>query len=328
MTRGLTRKLALAAAALLATLIAVELGLRYSGYGEHVPVIEVDDNATQAFSTGFFVEDRELFWRVAECDPYCRNIRYAHPDNPRLSGSTGSRARVLCLGDSCTFFDGRTVPPYSVVLEHLLGGDRVVEVINAGVPGYTSYQGLAWLESELLEYAPDVVTVYFGWNDTWAAHALPDAEYGASIRLSPIRLLRLFGSGVTKGSKTRGARRVSSAEYAANLARIQRVATSAGAKCVFITSPGVFIAEQRQRLLATGFLLPGDDYMELRSQYNDVVRGLSLPSATVLDLATIFAAEERPTELFRRDGLHLSATGIQLAAEALQDHLVENELLP
>lgn len=327
----MTRKLALATAVLLVTLVAVELGLRVTGYGERVPVIEVDGNATQAFSTGFFVEDRDLFWRIAECDSNCQRIRYAHPDNPQLSGQPKARPRILCLGDSCTFFDGQTVPPYSVVLEHLLGGDRVVEVINAGVPGYTSYQGRVWFESELVEYAPDVVTVYYGWNDTWAAHTLPDAEYGASLRLSPVRLLRLFGASVAKGSigsKERGARRVSVTEYAENLGNIHRAATAAGAKCVFITSPGVFILEQKRRLLASGFLLPDDRYMKLRKQYNEVVRRLALPGATVLDLATIFAEEAKPKELFRPDGLHLSTTGIQLAAEALRDHITRNELLP
>jgi lysophospholipase L1-like esterase len=40
------------------------------------------------------------------------------------------------------------------------------EVINASVPGYTSFQGRKRLEG-LLEYRPDYACIYYGWNDHW-----------------------------------------------------------------------------------------------------------------------------------------------------------------
>jgi len=95
---------------------------------------------------------------------------------PPTAGKRG--LRVLCLGDSTTFGDkldeGTTYPE---VIERLLRErrpDRDPEVINAGVPGYSSHQGLA-LQRKLRELHPFVVVVAFGSNDTWLV-ATPDRE--------------------------------------------------------------------------------------------------------------------------------------------------------
>jgi lysophospholipase L1-like esterase len=83
--------------------------------------------------------------------------------------------RIVCLGDSRTFgvrtdkwgafsYDN----DYPAALERLLheeGAHPGVEVINAGVIGYTSAHGLAQLETQLLPLHPDIITVAFGFND-------------------------------------------------------------------------------------------------------------------------------------------------------------------
>jgi lysophospholipase L1-like esterase len=76
--------------------------------------------------------------------------------------------RVVCMGNSSTF--GWGVPPdstYPRLLQAELEGrlGREVEVINAGVPGYSSIQGLALLEREVRALSPDVITLSFGAND-------------------------------------------------------------------------------------------------------------------------------------------------------------------
>ena len=77
--------------------------------------------------------------------------------------------RVLCLGDSRTFgfFTGQD-ECYPAQLERLWR-ERVpnhrLEVLNAGMPGYSSYQGLRYLELRGLRFEPDVVTVAFGANE-------------------------------------------------------------------------------------------------------------------------------------------------------------------
>lgn len=77
--------------------------------------------------------------------------------------------RVLAVGDSCTY--GWAVierRAYPALLERQLNGPEEgdpYQVINAGVPGYTTYQGLMYLRERGLALEPDVVVVGFGFND-------------------------------------------------------------------------------------------------------------------------------------------------------------------
>lgn len=90
--------------------------------------------------------------------------------------------RFLALGDSVTF--GYRVPmaraedplnfdsshlPYPKLIENKLrqdNPDKKIEVIPMAVPGYTTFQGLKWLERDIESLKPDLVTILFGWNDT------------------------------------------------------------------------------------------------------------------------------------------------------------------
>lgn len=84
---------------------------------------------------------------------------------PRGNGAR----RVLVLGDSCTM--GWRVADdesYPAVLQSLLAarpGEPPVDVLNAGLAGYTSHQGLVYLREHGLALDPDVVVIAFGWND-------------------------------------------------------------------------------------------------------------------------------------------------------------------
>jgi len=76
--------------------------------------------------------------------------------------------RIVCLGNSSTF--GWGVQPdscYARILEKIVrtGIGKDVEVINAGIPGYSSLQGLALFEREIAGLCPDVITISFGAND-------------------------------------------------------------------------------------------------------------------------------------------------------------------
>lgn len=79
------------------------------------------------------------------------------------------RRRILGLGDSCTW--GWLVgqdESYPAVLQRLLdegGGEKKYDVINAGVPGHTSYQGLLHLRERGLALDPAVVILNYGFND-------------------------------------------------------------------------------------------------------------------------------------------------------------------
>src|SRR5262249_44457319 len=83
----------------------------------------------------------------------------------------GSR-RILAIGDSCTW--GWAVPQdasYPADLQRLLderSGRVSYQVVNAGAPGYTSYQGLLYLRERGLALDPSIVILGFGFNDALA----------------------------------------------------------------------------------------------------------------------------------------------------------------
>ncbi len=76
--------------------------------------------------------------------------------------------RIICLGGSTTFGDSSSpAMTYPNILKRMIN-ERLelnYEVINAGVPGYTTLQLKRYLISELFDYKPDILVVAVGWND-------------------------------------------------------------------------------------------------------------------------------------------------------------------
>jgi lysophospholipase L1-like esterase len=75
--------------------------------------------------------------------------------------------RILSLGDSFTIgYEVHAHETFSAVLEHeLRASGRAVEVLNAGVSGFSNAEQCLYLERELLDYQPDMVVVSFFGND-------------------------------------------------------------------------------------------------------------------------------------------------------------------
>ena len=78
--------------------------------------------------------------------------------------------RVIVVGGSTVFGMGAFTPEQNLPaqineqLQHR-SVEVNVEVINAGVPGYTSGLELLYIMSELIYYDPDLIIAYDGWND-------------------------------------------------------------------------------------------------------------------------------------------------------------------
>lgn len=86
-------------------------------------------------------------------------------ESPKPDG----RYRVVCLGGSTTYSDlVNDDETYPVHLERLLAESRPdldVEVVNAGVPSYTSAESLANLVFRCLDLEPDAIVLYQAAND-------------------------------------------------------------------------------------------------------------------------------------------------------------------
>jgi arylsulfatase A-like enzyme/lysophospholipase L1-like esterase len=134
---------------------------------------DADDRLTDILR--ILQQDSILFWRLksnldtkfqgVNISTNSRGFRYREfplekPENT---------FRIICLGASPTF--GWAVPfdqTYPRLLENRLSKAFPTvhfEVINVGVPGYTSFQGLKLLKREILQYSPDLITISYGIND-------------------------------------------------------------------------------------------------------------------------------------------------------------------
>ena len=177
--------------------------------------------------------------------------------------------RIIVLGDSATFGvhvgDDET---YSALLEGMLNADpgrgkRTFEVINAGVIGYSTRQGLVYLQRDLFRYSPDCLIVSFAINDTVQDTTLPAAEemargenrlqaalavalnaaYRASnacrlaIELGMDMKAYLRSSALGRRLVSGTPRPITREEYAGNLGEFARIARERGIDLVFFPIP-------------------------------------------------------------------------------------------
>jgi lysophospholipase L1-like esterase len=165
-----------------------------------------------------------------------------------------SRPKVVTLGDSRTF--GYGVDVDETFAERLDRAMPDVDVVNLGVPGYTSYQGYKFLREQVDRLAPFAVVVSFGFNDR--RYVIAESDVDSDARLERIgarglesklegiytfRLMRyvLKRAGVVQSdggwrefSTDELRPRVGPEAYRANLTRIVELARARGAVVVFL----------------------------------------------------------------------------------------------
>jgi lysophospholipase L1-like esterase len=346
MTR--TRRVLFAAAGALLALSAVEAALRLGGFsyqpiperiwlGRYKDGIPTGDVIFDRLVPGLFARHRLLLWRpVAGRFPF--NGAGLRDDEEVPAIKPHDEVRLLALGDSCTFLGD---PPWPERLEARLqpGRSGRVRTLNAAVPAWSSLQGRRYLESEGMRLAPDVVLVYFGWNDHWRATVKPDGEYApaeavgrAQEMLSRLRLyqalLRLLkpphreavpgpGTDLAAAAAARPFR-VPIDDFEANLVAMARRARDGGALPVLITAPSwLDPARPPEYLLAHGFAArEGEPIGVLHARYAEAVRRAAATSGALLvDAAAEFAAlPDGGRALLRADGIHLTPEGMDRLA--------------
>jgi lysophospholipase L1-like esterase len=146
------------------------------------------DFAIDPFLTaGVFQLDEHTFWRIAHNDVFGTNRQGFRDNQASTVLKKPGTFRIICIGDSVTFGvpadQNSPEETFAKKLETLLlhhFGENTIEVLNAGVPGYTSYQGLLQLKHRLLRYHPDLVIVQFGIND-----GSPAIEFADNKQIMP-----------------------------------------------------------------------------------------------------------------------------------------------
>jgi lysophospholipase L1-like esterase len=242
--------------------------------------------------------------------------------------------RVLCLGDSCTFGSGagqdQTYPAQLEQQFRSILRDRKVEVVNAGVPGYSSHQGLQFLKGRGLALEPDAVVIAFGYNDCGDAGPGPkrsfrrdllltDREYAARkrswARLGILRLaLRLAPKLRSPEESSKPAApaasepvklRVPLADFEDNLRRMTTLCSEREIHPIFVVWP---IAEQASGTKPLGRHAPVPRYQDL---VREVAQELRSP---LVDLVPLL---EGRSNLFL-DVVHLKPAGYKLVAQAVR----------
>jgi len=89
--------------------------------------------------------------------------------------------RIITVGGSTMFgygatSDETTIPGYFEALLQNNSKLNNVEVINAGISGATSFTELELIKNKLIDYEPDLIIVYDGWNDLTADYPYREIE--------------------------------------------------------------------------------------------------------------------------------------------------------
>ena len=281
-------------------LLSVEIVLRMAGFRY--------DNRPRYMEFNFpnphelheiFEYDPQTYWRLkpgvkmgADIEPInSKGFRGPEFADQKAEGTK----RLVTLGDSVTF--GGAVSYPSVLADCLDGG---WEVINAGVPGYSSFQGKRLFETRITQLVPDVVTVMFGWNDHWLSKNYPDSrQHPEALSELPsvvsfvrnIRIFQLLGYATNKlvsqpdTDNPNAVNRVSTDEYRVFLDNLVDTIQRTGATAVLITAPAALDRGKAPTYLYDlGFVkrIEGESEEEaaqrlrkLHADYNDIVRAVT-----------------------------------------------------
>ncbi len=223
--------------------------------------------------------------------------------------------RILCIGDSVTFgFNVDQDAPFAHRIEEALRRQhpgRRIEVINAGVVGWTWVQGLGFLQREGLSLHPNLIIIAHGINDQFWNARITDSEHIWLLRNPAIRRVQALNIALSRTStyrvlasvaggsdeqlplspacnsqvrETGACRRVSVAEIEATVREIRHITAAAGIDLLvlnldFTESPAV----AGSRAAAKADDIPFLDFVEhfkelrLREEYRRARdRGLTL----------------------------------------------------
>lgn len=309
------------------------------GFRDGVPIYDADgiEVEGEGYQLPLFEADPWLSWKPIADTPYTGvdGLRKPVPSaRPKAAGVY----RIAVLGDSCSFL-GRYL--YVNRLEDLLQEHCAmkVDVVNASCPAYSSFQGVRRLD-EVLRWEPDILIVYFGWNDHWQSlNGKTDAEVAANREVAggiakvlhfsrvywTIFNLAASNSAVTRGGEKRNPSRVPLEDYRDNLHHIAGKTKQSGCSVVFITAPTMLIENQMSQKSIEFFgkfhAMNRRDVEAIpatHAAYNEAVRKTAkeFSHADLVDLERLWKIEEMQ-DRFRADGIHFTETGHRQVAKEL-----------
>jgi len=248
-------------AATIISIVIVEVLLNFCNYSYTPLHVEVMGNRHDwrfyhTFQDNSFVFDPKLIWKPRKNYSIFNSLGYRGRELDL--NKQDNELRIMTIGDSNTLgWNGLNGPNWPNYLEQLFITNEIkVSVINAGVWGYSSFQGLERFK-ELLQLDPDIVLISFGGND---AHQVftSDSEY-VEVNLAGYKQFiykyktgqllmdfydKFINTDLMKSDHL--THRVGILEYKNNLIQINDISRKGNILCILLTRP--FIGESSNEL--------------------------------------------------------------------------------
>lgn len=246
--------------------------------------------------------------------------------------------RILCVGDSCTF--GFGVPSYwkdqpnlsdprqkSYVpqVEELLRASfpgKSIEVLNLGVPGYSTSQGVISVARNLPKYDGDIVTVMFFNNDIMDPGASGRATRpgGAQLAIRKLAARSQLVTHLIEWSNRRsdppklqgfGTPNTAIEDYLTNFEQMREICAKRGAQLVVINPFFQLLPENDP-------WLPAHRVTEFRECLKSYVRSAGLP---FLDIPELTEAHHPANNSLFIERVHPNYEGHSMIAQKMHDLL-------
>lgn len=274
--------------------------------------------------------DPFLFWKLNPLPGEVNSSGFRSKKEFPVNKREGEK-RIICLGDSITYGTWvKTEETYPYILEQMLNAgfaSEEFEVINAGVMGYSSLQGLRQLKRDLIKHKPDLVIAYFGLDDNFPAVVYSDKEqktynslvfrldnllektrFYCFLKVYLVKIKNEFianyvnpGQGADKSAK----RRVEPEDYRHNLLEMVKIAKENNSKILFLT-PVIFKLKEKE----ISYL---EDYRR------------AIPQGYAVDPSGELNEYKKDNSLFL-DGCHFTPAGHWVIAKVIHERLVEEQI--
>lgn len=284
------------------------------------------------FRSDLYQADPEMLWRMrpgASLGGMRVNRLGLLGDEPRKNPLDGGR--WLFLTSSGAVFGPRPFP-------HLLGdvlraGGVDIEILNGGMHGATSTQGLALARRLLPALRPTVVFISYLWNDHWRSSVTTDEEMlvllgeeaafardsGQTRSARLVRSLRRFA---VRARRTPP--RVPEGLYVENHRVLIALIRAHGAKPVLLDLPGNQAKAVHPGYLRRGFASSAAEFRRGHARYAERLRGIADDVGVAhIDLEPDFAACFDRDRLFDCDHIHWCSRGVNHGVRSLLPRLAE-----
>lgn len=300
------------------TLVVLEIVLRIAGFSTTPVDIRIgeqnDPRRYHVFEDHNFEYHPDLIWSPKPSQSIFNSQGFRGPElAPQKAPGT---LRVFAVGDSNTLgWSGPNGANWPAAVGRLIAGVRQgADVVNAGVWGYASFQGLRRFR-QVLTFSPDIVLVSFGSNDAlWVARSdadydagsLRQGEWGRALQRFALGDLALFTVDLLKRRPTVAGPRVTLADYRANLSAMIDEGRARGVEVVLLTRP--YVGPVDRPLW----------WKNRAADYNEATAEVATQRGVMLvDVYSFFKDRD---DLFA-DESHFTDEGHRLAAATIFDHI-------